>query len=718
VQSTVYDWQPVAQLLTATRPGEAVTRVHPAPELRQSLLAALSDQEIAACQEQLAAGAQIATDLNKLIQQLAIFEQFSRCPILGITGLLNSGKSSLLATYLSNSGRRRVLRGLSNTSGTHRFVLWMPERWRDEPELVETLFEFLTQLFGHPFEILSDDPELATRQYNGRLLAADRQAEDPLEVPLVAYDTALDDLRMGLLDCPDIQTGFCASSPAVGATERGTQMAIRRQRQLASVGRLCSAFVVMAKLNSLHDHGLIDVLTTLRDAMPGVPRILAVNRVKARYSPEVVAGEARALIDRFGMRNLFMAYDFRSSLAHTRIPPMPPGLQPEEDGSLQPIFFEVPASNFSEQSAAAASPHESKTPPKYLYHLAQQLDPGSLAKESCRSLVLQLRSRSLEAIDWHLRNPSIRGQQIADARLAIAQACYDFMAQRDASGNVVGLRLQTSPAIIAQLSDSLHRTAPFWLRPSLAIDRTARQLQQAVAGKLEKFWLIQNASRNVAEFAKRFRRGEGAQVMTPERLGRVIREMDRHDSLKPLAEHELLDGCRLALERFAAEEQSVLDQKMLDEWGRAVWKQMNWKDQLKRGVQPLALATGPLLAALLIPFDGGGTAVLVFASAQELLAAAGIAAVLTPIAGGGETLSIIQEETPWRQLSNLFAILCDSLGLPRAHGANLPRCGTQSKAILDSQVTVQTTRPATTLSVWQPDEGVIVQLQSALDRLQ
>ncbi len=697
-------WQPVVHLLGSTDQADGVHCIHPPTDLRLSLLESMGDAKVSANLEQVQSGTQIRDELRKLLHQLSVFEQMSRCPILGITGLLNSGKSSLLATYLSQQGRSRVLRGLSNLAGTHRFILWLPTRWRDHQDLTATLESFLTQLFGHAPEPLSENPDEATRQYNGSVLTEQGRAGavDPMSIPLVAYDEGLDALRLGLLDCPDIQTGFSSSG---SSQQRGQTLAGQRQRWLANVGRLCSAFIVMTKMNSLHDQGLIDVLATLRDAMPGVPRILAVNRVKARYAPETVADETRMLVDRFGIQRVFIAYDYRSALAHTRIPALPKGLVPEPDNSLQPLFFEV--------NAKADTNHPKVN---YLFHLAEQLDAGSLATQSCRSLLLQLKTHALEAAEWHVCNPKLRQQQITDAWKAVAEACYDFMAERDTSGKTTGLRLQTSPAIVSQMSESLSRTAPIWLKPSMAIDRTARQLQQAVSKNVERFKLMQNASKAVSDVVKKFRGGEGAQVVTPERMSRSIRSLDLHDALRPLADHELQECSRQALERFAAEDQLVLDSHALDQWSKAVWSNMPWKDQLKRGITPLALATGPLLAALLVPFDGGGTAVL-FVSAKELLAAAGITVMLGPTLGGSETLKIIHEETPWRQLSDLFAVQCDGLGLPRPTKSELPTCGSSGRQLLESDREIKLANSPTVFSVWKPADAAIDHLQRATERL-
>ncbi|MBX3420587.1 MAG: hypothetical protein KF752_03420 [Pirellulaceae bacterium] len=725
IQSS-HAWQTVAQMLTCAQSGHGLERISPADGLRLSLLQAMGDQRVAAGVEQRASGQRLQGELQAVIHQLTVFDKISRCPILGIAGLLNSGKSSLLATYLSCEGRRRVLRGVSNKAGTHRFVLWLPTRWREQAELISTLHTFVAQLFGHAAEQLADEPDLAARQYNGQILTGNQRADgvaqvDPLSVPLVAYDEALDDLQVGLLDCPDIQTGLGVGSQA------GDCVASARQQRLAAIGRLCSAFIVVSRMNSLHDQALLDLLTTLRDAMPGVPRFLAINRVKARYEPDVVAGQARGLIDRFGISKLFVAYDFRSLLASTRIPPQPSGMVPELDGSPQPIFFEPQAasgnstdvSSTGKQAAGSADRTSSATvdQPKYLFHLGQQLDPGSLSAECCRSLVLQLRGRALEAVDWIQNNEQLRRQQIVDVWQSIAQACYEFMAQRNAEGKCIGLRLQTSPAIIAQMTDSLRRTAPMWLRPSMYIDRTARQLQQAVAAKAERLKIMHGASKMVTDFAKRFRRGEGAQVMTPERIGRAIRSFDVHDALQALPDDQLQIGCQRALERFAVEDQPELDASALDEWSRSVWSNMSWSDQLRRGAQPLALVVGPLLAALLIPVDGGGTSVLVFASIQELMAAAGVTAVLAAAAGGGQAMKIVQEETPWRQLSDLFAILCDSLGLPRPSADELPSCGSNQRQLLASEKPMSSAGAWSALSLWRATTGALADLQSAAEKL-
>ena len=462
----------------------------------------------------------------------------------------------------------------------------------------------------------------------------------------------------------------------------------------------------------MHDQGLIGILQTLRDSMPGVPRVLAVNKVKARYSPNVVYEQSRALVDRFAIQAVHVAYDFRSSLADTRVPPRPEKMQFDEKEPL-PIFFETNA-NGGENSSQMSSKDLS-----YLFRLGDQLGTGTLSQQSSRSLRIQLKVKATEALQWLEQNQRQRTRQISDAWQTVADSCYEFMAERDGSGRTTGLRLQASPTIVSQMADSLHRTAPGWMRFSLTIDRSARQLQTAISNSAARFKLLQNASESVTKFAKRFRRGEGAQVVTPERLAKALRSCDIHDSLQATSDEHLRVGAELGMKRFADEDKTELNQEELDEWSRQVWAGMSMKDKLWRSTQPLAVLTAPLLAAILVPFDGGGSAVLVFASAKELLAAAGIAAVMTPMATGGEALRIVHRETPWRQLSDLFAILCDCLGLPRPEEKDLPtsKCDGVKRQLLPSGLETKLTpiRPATHL--WELKDEAWQVLQIALKRL-
>jgi hypothetical protein len=720
-------WLALATLLDSADDECGLRRVFPADHQRLSVLDALESLEVAESQPQREQGAEVARKLRGLISQLNVFDRVSHCPVVAITGLLNAGKSSLLATYLSPEGRRRVLRGVGNQQGTHRFVIWLPQVWWSDSELLSTLIGLLTNIFGHPPEQLSSDIGEAQQQYNGMVLhhslmrngktpgddtvpgVADAALSastsvDPMSIPLIASDRGLDSLKLGLVDCPDIQTGILADR-AENAMH-GAALATSRREQLARIGRLCSAFVIVSKLSSLHDESLVHVLTTLRDSMPGVPRILAINKVKARYAPEIIAEESRLLTDRFSIRSLFAAYDYRSSLAGPLIPPPPPGML-VSDAEPQPIFFEI----------------GTQTPDtcEYLYDLSRRLDAGALARESHRSLSLQLQSLGAQASEWIKCNALLRNKQVTAAWQAIAKACFEFMAERDEMGLASGLRLQASPAILAQMADSLQRTAPPWMRFSMMLDRTARQFQQAVSSSAARFKMWQSASNAVSQFAKSFKRGEGAQVVTAQQLAEAIRKADTQDSTARLSDDELVLGCEIAMKRFSEEDKTLLDSERLDELTKEIWSRMPLSRQLWKATQPLALLTAPFLAAVLIPFDGGGTTVLVFASMKELLIATGLAAVLGPTVMGGAALQILHREAPWRQLSDLFAHVCDSLGVPRPSNQQLPSIpweGLLRQLQCSSLPEKQPASNAAMLSQWELVDGFQQRLRAALNACQ
>ena len=102
------------------------------------------------------------------------------------------GKTSLVATFLSESGQARTLRGTNNSQGTHRFVLWLPAAWEQDSELWALLMERIGDTLGEKPEILSTDPVKAHQQYNNQ-----DGNEALLAIPLIATDPAL---NQG--DCP------------------------------------------------------------------------------------------------------------------------------------------------------------------------------------------------------------------------------------------------------------------------------------------------------------------------------------------------------------------------------------------------------------------------------------------------------------------------------------------------------------------------------------
>ncbi|HBE68463.1 MAG TPA: hypothetical protein DDW52_09985 [Planctomycetaceae bacterium] len=686
-------WKDIHALISqAAPPGGMVLATDPTQ--RKSLLDLVTQPESEDARNDRETHAQPSAlfELANVLRQLEHFCVTSRAPIVGITGMLNAGKSSLLATFLSPASRQLVPRGAGNNSGTHRFVLWLPTRWREEEELLDVVRNLIAELFGTPPDTLSSDPAEAAKQYTGAATSS--------LAPLLAFDTGLDSLELGLLDCPDLQSGFQSS------TVTSDDLPSSRHQQLAAIGRLCSAFITVGRIADLHDDRFVSLLQLLRETMPGVARIFAINRVKARYSFDTVVQETKQLADRFGIDATYVAYDYRSSRTKNLIPQYPSTLVRGTPDEEHPIFFRRNAAGSVE----------------YLQDLSQHLDAGRLVRESSRSLWMQLKEHASRISAWLDESSNRNAATCSVGWNAIGNAAHDFMSDRSSDGGVSQLRLQTSPAIVSQIADSLQRTAPAWMRASLRIDKFARSFQQKVVDAASSLKILGTAGRNVKQLARRLKSG-AAEIVTPARMSEAIRSWDQAGVFSDCPEGSLQPACELAFNNFKQHDTTQLDDDKLDEWSREIWKNMTLRQKLWKGAQPLAMVTAPFLAVILIPFDAGGSAVLVFASAKELLAAAGLAALLPPIGSGNEVLDIVHRETPWRQLCNLFALLCDSLGFPRPSGPQLPRIEfattggrVDSRQLVTSDIPIQRSI-SPPVAIWQPEPELAAALRRLAERI-
>src|SRR6056297_1402071 len=212
------DWPALLALLEDDDRRATVARLAPS-EGRESFLTALRRIDRALVNETLTAGRRLDT-ASALVQR----------PTIAVAGMLNSGKTSLVSSFLSPVGRQRTLRGTSNREGTHRFVLWLPQSWRQDLELWSLLVQRIGDALGQPPEELAEDPAEAAGQYNNR--SGDSAK---LAVVLLATDPGLDEIGVGLLDCPDI----------VSDEELGLGSPELRRELLGRAATLSSAFLIV-----------------------------------------------------------------------------------------------------------------------------------------------------------------------------------------------------------------------------------------------------------------------------------------------------------------------------------------------------------------------------------------------------------------------------------------------------------------------------------------
>ncbi len=683
------DWPALLGLLEDDDRRAAIARLAPVPG-RESYLTALRRMRSPVVTETLAAGRRLDT-ASRLVDR----------PTIAVAGMLNSGKTSLVSTFLSPRGQQRTLRGTSNREGTHRFVLWLPESWRSDVDLWSLLVSRIGDSLGQPPENLADDPVAAAAQYNNR--AGD---ESQLAVVLLATDPGLDEVGVGLLDCPDI----------VSDEELGLGSPARRKELLGRAATLCSAFLIVTDAASARDTTLADLTRIASDLMPGVPRMLAVNKIRPRQSPDQIFETFSPLCKNNGVSTIYAAYDYDVPASRPFIPQLDDSSQDGRGASSRdtagggtladatlsgteplPVFFEVAASPDD-------NPPASIDEDRFLLSLPQKLDRGVLFSQLHRALRI-----NLEKIVWDQGLDSIR--ENAEASFAKTQQCQrvlldsalEFFANRKLGGEVVELRMHQSERILRQLSESFAATAPWYARWGVRLNATIRNFVGG-AGDLLRSLTPSALSRRAADDIKgRFRSGEYGGLIAPESLlaeigrqgGTVVLShyRDQRDddeeggqclgdvessSLAPVSpsvpidrsEQYVRDDDALlmapierAVIRFEQDDFTTLDPRRLDDAIRQMWTEIPMHKKLAHGLTPLATILAAFGAALMVPIDFGHSFVLA-ASIPELLAAAGLGA-LAAMWAGNQGAREVGQQAARQQLADFLAVLCDELGIAR-----------------------------------------------------
>ncbi|MEM9586560.1 MAG: hypothetical protein AAGA03_04710 [Planctomycetota bacterium] len=636
------DWTALLSLLEDDDRRAAVER-RGRVEGRESYLSALRRLDDEAAEQVLTAGRTLHTAVPFLDK-----------PTVAVAGMLNSGKTSLVATFLSPAGQARSLRGTNNQQGTHRFVLWLPEIWRRDVQLWGLLLSRIGDALGNPPEMLSDEPASAHRQYNN-----EGGDESSLSVPLVATDPGLDELGIGLLDCPDIVSD---ASFGLGSPEA-------RRRLLGRSATLCSAFIVVSAAYSSRDATLADLLRIASDLMPGVPRMLAVNMVRPDQTPDAVLESFRPLAQTHGVETVYAAYDYLVPQSRPFIPiiddqnsasnvstdgPIGKGVTDEE----LPTFFSIDPDHAKNPPAAIESN-------RLLSSLSNQLDRAQLFVQMQRAL-----EQGLETSVWENGFAKIQQDvdrsvmQTSNAQDCLLDATLNFFAHRDVGGRVLELRLHQSPRIVRQLTESFIATAPWYARWSVRINSTVRRVVGGAGDLIRQLTPTGLAKQAANDVKDKFRRGEFGGLMSPELLREAIAQHggERRLSHWPASE-AWMEATEAALSRFERDDFTSLDPKRLDEAVTQMWREVPLAKKMVAGLTPLVALLATFGGVLMIPVDFGANFFL-SASVSELFAAAGLTTLAAHWAGGRSTQNV-EQQAARQQVSDFHAVLCDTFGVAR-----------------------------------------------------
>ena len=656
------DWSGLHSLLEDDDRRAAIECSYPT-ETRESYLAALRRLSPDKVSDVLAAG-----------RRLHSAARLVDWPTVAIAGMLNSGKTSLVATFLSEEGRARTLRGENNDQGTHRFVLWLPAAWQNDGDLWGLLMSRIGDAVGQPPEMLAEDPEQAHRQYSNR----DGSAE-ALRIPLVATDAALEEAGIGLLDCPDI-----VSDEAIGLGSPDV-----RRELLGRAATMCSAFMVVTSAESSRDATLGNLMRIAADLMPGIPRMLAVNKIRPRQTPDQVLETFGPLARGHGIETVYAAYDFDVPASRPFIPAsdeaVAASLQPDADPL--PVFFSI-------DEDPDDNPPASIDPDRLLSSLPHKLDRGKLFETFRVAL-----ERGLETAVWDAGYKAIDHSADDSRRLTekaqecLLQTALDFFAHREVGGTVSELRLHQSERIIRQLSESFAATAPWYARWGVRMNAAARRIFGGAGDFLRQLTPTAMARRTAGEIKDKFRSGEYGGLMTAARLQSAI---ELHGGAVSLPhwyrDHKLIDqaaweeATETAISRFERDDFTSLDPRRLDEAVRQMWAEVPMRKKLAAGLTPLAAMLATFGGVLMIPIDFGTTHFIAAASIPELLAAAGLTTLSTMWAGGQNTRNVGQQAAR-QQLADFHAVLSDAFGVARIEQSPLVVVGGSKEVLPLSQIT-------------------------------
>lgn len=629
---------------------------------------------------------QVARSLSATIEDTLLLCDAPSAPILAVLGLLNAGKSSLVSTFLNESNRARVLVGSSNQQGTHRFVLWLPECWRSISLIWNSIQARLNAVFNAPLELLDLDPERSREQYNAidqrevKLADGTIKKYSAMESPLVGFDSSLDRWGIALMDCPDIQTGLLPTNDISISRDRLADfvesVAQKRLELLAKVSPFCSAFVIVLPANAMHDEKVSKLIHLLTERMPGTPQIAAVNRVPRRYRTEEIQSEIAKLYGTEDLSRVYMAYSFEGPLDRERIPTPPTAWNASVDskvpnGNALPWFFRI-------DQSPVCQPPQSVPDQDWLLNIGSQLDKSQLLDGSIDSHLSRIQSDMLECLQIISQKNEEWTRRRGIMRQSLAQACLEF--SRDPNPPY-GLRLQASKQIVAQISQSLERTAPWWATPGRWVARIGEYGKEQVSNVSQ--WLrfpewISGKTENLVQYIRgRWTSGDDAKIVTAELFIKALARIDRPgywsldvESTDISGHHKakLLGSIQLGIDRFQKESEISLDATELDLYTAKLWNGMPWKRRLITGLAPAAVLFAPLVAVIALPIDFGGSSVLVFASLKELLGA-GLTGLGIALLSGDSMPRIAESEAAWQQYGDLVAVLCDELGVKRPSDA-------------------------------------------------
>ncbi len=569
---------------------------------------------------------------EKLHAEINFARKFASLPIVAVAGLKNSGKSSLVASFLSGAARMRVLRGERTIQGTQRFILWLPDAWQRDAELLERLESQLTGVFGEAAEPLRTDSAGAWAQ---------QREVDRMGVPLLAFDEALDRRGVALLDCPDVECDL-------PGTEHGPE---KRLGLLRAAGEICAGVILVADRRKIE----VGELQIIAAQLPSATRIHAVNLLR-REAPDEFLRDAPEEILR-GDTLCYVAYDFDVDANKRLAPLIDPNFGRDMCAGSEdrlPFFFE--ASRKPELNAP-----DVVGPERSLFEIGARLSPGELRNRRQIELVAAIKSQLQAKFVALERTAEARSKELEVAHASLFHALHELMHEGEKP------RIKIDPEIATEMAASIQRTAPWDIRIALRMKHKLFGAIRTAASGVKKAAL--------ARFLSLGHRGEVAAVkqklmqLDPARVREKLVVWSAGHGFARDEQFWARDADTI-LERFRVEERSNLESREWDLFTREFWRNAP-KGRARFALALTVLTTLAAAAWLTIePLTGAAVFSTVVKGHVVTLTSGELFAVFGSVAAtaGGFAAKLegdIERKLGGRQFSNLFAIACDQIGLPR-----------------------------------------------------
>lgn len=592
---------------------------------------------------------EISTDIAAIQRSLDTAKKLSQHPILAVTGQLNSGKSSVVASFLSPSGRARVPRGTSSSNGTHRFVYWVPQRWLDDDSYRELLLDLIATAHPNGVEFLDQDPEEAAEQYR-----SGRDHLETLSIPLIAGDTLLDDLGTGLLDCPDIQThDNNGDLPSLTAAENP------RLDFLSAASRVCSAFLVVWNRAAIRDRLIEIMLGALRQRMASAPLYLLVNMIRPEEGqPErtMTDSDVTRLLEQFKIApdHVYGAFDFAIEGRAER-----PGWRQFTPARLVEKFDQVEAPQFYPLAEGIQSNSD-------LLSLSENLDIAEIQRTKISDHKTELDNLLYQANHSITQWVNESEEEISQIHEGLLTTCHRMM-----TDETTGEPLQImSPEFAGALHESLVRTAPFALKLPLKLANPFDKAYDSTRKFIRSLNIKTLASDKIKDLEGELKQHLKLGSIKIASSDALARRMQSQRWCPADAEIPDLEAAwNGVFETFQKHPIESFDTELLDESSKNRWDGFSVMQKFTIGGKALLGTIGGLAAVCgiaTLAVDGGAT---FFAATSVSHAINGSVAAVIAAGGGAVAMAGFQEsllkDNTLPYLSRLFAITCDCFGIPR-----------------------------------------------------